>query len=1336
MASALAATNPKRANAGLVSFAGFTFQIRSALLNYVRTLAPHGLHDASHLEYEALADFAIEEAGLIYTHEAKLSLTRTTLPKALSVLRDVYATAADLDPDIADRLRFRIACARLALPNPHEVARIWADSENSEAASIVVQRLVIETERDPLGELYAILSRDFRVSNPAATVDKWVRHIGEQATGRSGLSGVVVDSLAEVGPEELPFVVLDEDDREPSEIKSSANGYLVGEQPTLGHLRAGFFAPLLGIDDVEDEVWSWYEKTIDDPLIAANGSLPLYWVGGPSGSGKSVLTLQLLARLNVRSGTTVIWLGPSIERFAEAIRFAKRISTDRNVFIGLDDPFAAGEESVVHWRTAVAELAQLRHRGDIAQMPVIVCCGTSDQLDIFRQSCSSSTEMKVLVQQAPTPEGRRILGRWFADRTGREANIFDDEETILPAQLFFEWSKREGIKSFASRFRARVDSLDPEAATFVEAVLALNRIYVGMPMALTDDLSPSAMDDLRQLENDEHFGFRASGRVGYWLSHPHLANILYNTWFPLDRYPNTRASHLSRVLTTLVELDGDGRHWSRIVTALASAHSAHEPGAAGVGRLERAELMLTTTVLAEATAHKVDGMATVALAACVRLESVVQECFHAWSPTAEGVERLRRDDTGRHVIRPLVNALLAAGGDGVLDSVHEFACRDPLWDGWAEVMQALVGRGVEDAVNSIVVGIERCPSDPARIDVLESALHRFETAAPLHDLARRLLDGSLVLDPSTSLGRLARVMMSGTTDARDAAVEWVLVQTRPENGSLLVEAQRRRDAPIALLESARKWLLMYPEHPAAQELFSDQLTWARLTDPGFRGALRRNLSLRDLGDDSSLVKRIVAILTSNKSRTPWSYAYQQLLETLPSSEQMKELGRVWLTENHTDATWCGNWIAVAQSVSGVHQGLVNLAVDELPSVEHSETWPHMMSHVIRLSESADRQERVVSALEWLHRNPSSAAGWGFLFPYVLRLDGDRTYGDLDDVAMGWLLDHGAERSWRFVWSAALEHGGDERRDSLCAVALEWLASDHDEWAGVLRRLWPVQTGNERLVELAYGWLMRSGKNRYWPLVFGSSAESLTREQLIDVLEVWLVAATGSERSVIGYIWKILVDDDLRPDLPLDLGLRPSLVVWLQGSGYTRSWWHVWSWLCDRAPSDRWLIDVALTAELPKKRSHGVANRLGKKSRSDRAQAQLIEVVLRETPANLTSAFTFLEMMRFSGSEGLSDIGAKYIDDDTAEYFPAVWKFLWDSATPPNRTDLELKGMLWCVDHFIDLAWGGIWMRLWDGASGHRDELRQLGELWLADADSRRSKRRNEVDAVVNDRKVL
>ncbi|MBS1695282.1 MAG: hypothetical protein JST91_24010 [Actinobacteria bacterium] len=1333
----MAAAHPRRADAGRHSFAGFVFQVHSALLNYVRSLDPDDLDDAPRLAYESLADFAVEDDGLFYVVESKLSLTRNTLEKALGVLRDVYVAAAALDPDLADDLTFGISCRRALISDPMAAATIWAESERSEAASVVVRRLTIDTHGDPLGELCSTLSREFAVANPRALVDRWMRHIADDAAGRTGLTTTIVESLAEAPTENLPFVVLSAGDREPDCTLSDATGFLVGEQPTLTHLRNGYFAPRDDIDALVGTFVAWHEEVMSDSLAASSGSVPVCWIAGSSGSGKSILILQLLARLNAQAGTTVLWLGNAIERLDEATRFAKRLTVDRHVFIGLDDPFVSGDDGAACWKSALAELAQLRHRGDVGRLPVLVCCGTGEQLETFRRTCGSDAVLSVHVQGPPTATGLESLREWFFARTGKDANIYHGSDSVLPAQLFFEWSKREGIASFAGRFRARVTAMAPETANFVETVLGLNRIYVGYPREAMQALSPGVLDDLGRLENDQHFAFGDSGRQGYWLSHPHLADILYNSWFPAETYRNTRAAHLRELLVASVAADPDGRSYRRILLALsAGAGTADEAQGSGVGRVDPGELALVASAAARAATDVHPALAASALAAWMYLEAVAPGAFDGWSPRAVAVDRLVRDDTDRTAAMSVINALVATGGPAELRVAHDFAARDVVWNGWADVMSSLLDRLDAQLVDSLVLGIEKCPSDQDRIDLLARALRRFPDADQLRALARRLLDTDPARDTATSLGRIARAMLDGAPADRGAAIDWIARRVRPENGQILADAHRRDGAVTALFEPTRLWLLKFPEQPAAGELFASTLTWAKLADNDFRTALKRHLASRDLGDESPLVAKIIALASANGGRRQWSYVYQGCLENLPSSRRLRDVGLRWLEKNRGSEAWQGIWTSIARKTPEADPALAELGASELARFDGTDTWPLVMQQVLRLNGSGADGDSLTEAMAWLRRTEDSAAGWGYLMPYVMSLAVTRGDTRLDDMADAWLRAHHDSRAWRFVWAAAVDRADDARRATLIDLALSWLETGHEEWPGLLRRLWPLCGPAQRPVGLARGWLLKSADNPYWSLVFGTVAAELTREQVIEVIDQWLESATTSADSVIGYIWKVVVDDGVFPDLPLDERLRPSLERWLAANGSARSWWHIWSWLHRVQPADSRSIRLAVGADVPVHRLHAIANRLAKSARESPATAAAITEVLQSAPPKSAGAYTYLEMARTVGFGDPLALGRRFIDEPDADHFCAVWKYLWENTTDPgDRAALHDLGTDWCATHFTDLSWGGMWIRLFESSSGTGEHLAELGEMWLADPCSRKSRKRNIVDARLHGRRL-
>ena len=121
-------------------------------------------------------------------------------------------------------------------------------------------------------------------------------------------------------------------------------------------------------------------------------------------------------------------------------------------------------------------------------------------------------------------------------------------------QLVFEM-RHGSIRHFATRFRIRLAEsglASPPEGTVestwpIDLVLALNRLYVAAPKDLLTDIQ---LDYLLPLLKEEHFEFNFDGTSeGLQLAHPHLANLIYNEWFPEDRKENTRISHILSVFS-------------------------------------------------------------------------------------------------------------------------------------------------------------------------------------------------------------------------------------------------------------------------------------------------------------------------------------------------------------------------------------------------------------------------------------------------------------------------------------------------------------------------------------------------------------------------------------------------------------------------------------------------------------------------------------------------------------------------------------------------------------------------------------------------------------------
>src|SRR5262249_38887333 len=99
-------------------------------------------------------------------------------------------------------------------------------------------------------------------------------------------------------------------------------------------------------------------------------ALPIVWLDGTSGSGKSVLLLQALEYLVLERDVPVHLLPPSFsQRLPEALEFWSRAR--RQGLIAVDDVYAPESRQGDIWR----RVHELSFDGNWSTLPVILTCG-------------------------------------------------------------------------------------------------------------------------------------------------------------------------------------------------------------------------------------------------------------------------------------------------------------------------------------------------------------------------------------------------------------------------------------------------------------------------------------------------------------------------------------------------------------------------------------------------------------------------------------------------------------------------------------------------------------------------------------------------------------------------------------------------------------------------------------------------------------------------------------------------------------------------------------------------------------------------------------------------
>jgi len=93
-------------------------------------------------------------------------------------------------------------------------------------------------------------------------------------------------------------------------------------------------------------------------------------------------------------------------------------------------------------------------------MPVVVCCGSSEQADYLQRELSDDINLRVYELPNETTDEVHELRTWYTNRTGRPPPDIGGDDILL-VQLFFEWQAGQSLQAFARRLRHRIIAASP-----------------------------------------------------------------------------------------------------------------------------------------------------------------------------------------------------------------------------------------------------------------------------------------------------------------------------------------------------------------------------------------------------------------------------------------------------------------------------------------------------------------------------------------------------------------------------------------------------------------------------------------------------------------------------------------------------------------------------------------------------------------------------------------------------------------------------------------------------------------------------------------------------------
>jgi len=1126
------AQHPRKASGGAYALAGFGFQFSLALLEVLeRWKGLAGDRRAVPTVFvELLSDVVKTSLG---GSLVVIQVKRTQSPKAIRAgledLQSVYEVAAAEIPEHLSRIELELAF-RIGKPeDAWPVIDAWA-GEDPDARAVVADAVSVNLYPDPENRIYALLVNELDAAEPVALFFRWLggmmaaagqtapdgRRVGLEASAKEIWADLI--ALEKGGELRGGAYLWSPVDRPPDQVR--AGGVLTGKQPTVAHLRNGYLADR---PDALSRVRVRFKRWLAERAKAeVQTTVPMFWIGGRSGSGKSALLLQLLSSLQEEGTGPVLWLSNKNERLAETARWARdAFRSERAPVMGVDDPYAPDGPRDLVWGNFLAELTPGLESGEGDGVPILVCAGPNEQAEAFARDFSSDFDIEVVELEREQPEELMRLRSWYEKRTGTQAPGPNDENILL-VQLFFEWQAGVRLDAFAQRFRRRLqeaarETEDSSLVSVLAEVLALNRIYVGYP---SDDmrqrLSAPQDDVLQRLQDEEHIAIdEQSGRSGVWMAHPHLANEIYEVWFPRQATASQRRRHF--VEASLACLRSGGRTAEKTAPIRAVAQAL------------------------EADSH---------------------------------ILRERIDPEFVAALPELYVAAKEANSEMPIDQLSL----------WMEVQRVAGVSFDPDPVEDVLPRIEPglC-DDPSAVRLCETLISSFDRCTdPQREKLSIAISGLLTRVPDwTGWSRVAASaakaqVISGLADLLDEwlgqrlarySSGWVLQAALEEYG----DDPRFEAHAIRLLREhpshsawGKTWVALWNRRPG-EDLIEIGTEWL-----GANGSDRfwtfvwRSLFRR--APDKKAKQRVSEIgfswLEGNEDHAGWGVVWDALWNA-ELGPRLEKLGLGWLKEADVNReafgiVWCHIWESGYRPAE--FQQLGEAALRRMSTSLRG--WERMLACLLREGHS-DEFWKV--GMAWAQTTGTADRGWGIMLPALL--DGASEREDADGfetllrIGRDFLREADPSHpSWSRVFCATWDGEDDELR----TLAREWiedLTGVRSDWTFVWDRLWTADP-DEWLANLALLWLRENMGVKRWNhiwILLGKEGPEVYRsfdlEELLDLGELWL-DATSAGVPGWGYVFRLLWERRSSETMRR-LGL-----VWLAGtmSGYEPDWDRIWALL--------------------------------------------------------------------------------------------------------------------------------------------------------------------------------
>lgn len=239
--------------------------------------------------------------------------------------------------------------------------------------------------------------------------------------------------------------------------------------------------------------------------------LPIFWIGGRSGDGKSVLLLQLLREiLDQPAPPTIFWCRSPDDLIALMGDLPDRVSNQ--MILAVDDL-----HKVVDWDAASITIEQAANKQNDV---VVLTCGPAPERSAFLRD---KHNLIALCPSDAAPSLTEADAASLTKHLGIEVHAASEKRPTLVEQLYFGLGGEHDLAAFAKSLQNRVDLPSGQKGLLSE-LTALTWMDVPYPANLLDPVALAriiALADETQLHFEEVPG-------GFRFGHPAIAKKMFD----------------------------------------------------------------------------------------------------------------------------------------------------------------------------------------------------------------------------------------------------------------------------------------------------------------------------------------------------------------------------------------------------------------------------------------------------------------------------------------------------------------------------------------------------------------------------------------------------------------------------------------------------------------------------------------------------------------------------------------------------------------------------------------------------------------------------------------